>query len=126
MLDCLLPVSCLAIEEVVDLARQINSEVDSDDVQELLDSHYQELTMDKLIEMHEQDIEEFKLLDPIESEDRMKVGNWTEGTSLIEKRVIQILENINYEKRAYFFQQNKEQKPLPACYKEILGKKKNL
>ncbi|GFW73853.1 hypothetical protein TNCV_48421 [Trichonephila clavipes] len=30
------------IEEVVDLASQINSEVDSDDAQELLDSHYQE------------------------------------------------------------------------------------
>ncbi|GFT89682.1 hypothetical protein TNCV_3137691 [Trichonephila clavipes] len=42
------------IEEVVDLARQINSEVDSDDVQELLDSHYQELTIDELVEIHEQ------------------------------------------------------------------------
>ncbi|GFX03012.1 hypothetical protein TNCV_3261581 [Trichonephila clavipes] len=42
------------------LSRQINLEVDSDDVQELLDSHNQELTMDELIEMHEQeqDIEE--------------------------------------------------------------------
>ncbi|XP_023218164.1 uncharacterized protein LOC111620476 [Centruroides sculpturatus] len=39
------------IEEVVDLARQINLEVDSDDVQELLDSHNQELTIDELIEM---------------------------------------------------------------------------
>ncbi|GFU83485.1 hypothetical protein TNCV_2142431 [Trichonephila clavipes] len=41
------------IEEVVDLSRQINLEVDSDDVQELLNSHNQELTMDELIEMHE-------------------------------------------------------------------------
>ncbi|GFX44250.1 hypothetical protein TNCV_4376381 [Trichonephila clavipes] len=32
------------IEEVVDFARQINLEVDSDDVQELLDSHNQKLT----------------------------------------------------------------------------------
>ncbi|GFW13193.1 hypothetical protein TNCV_4120941 [Trichonephila clavipes] len=37
--------------------------VDSDDVQELLDSHSQELTMDELIEMHEQDIEELESLD---------------------------------------------------------------
>ncbi|GFU96017.1 metalloendopeptidase, partial [Trichonephila clavipes] len=36
------------------LARQINLEVDSDDVQELPDSHNQELTMDELIDIHEQ------------------------------------------------------------------------
>ncbi|GFW24435.1 hypothetical protein TNCV_606761 [Trichonephila clavipes] len=46
------------IEEIVDLARQINLEVDNEDIQELLDSHNQELTMNELIEMHEQDIEE--------------------------------------------------------------------
>ncbi|GFX21169.1 hypothetical protein TNCV_4367481 [Trichonephila clavipes] len=34
--------------------RQINLELDSDDVQELLDSHNQELTIDEVIEMHEQ------------------------------------------------------------------------
>ncbi|GFX93768.1 hypothetical protein TNCV_1589441 [Trichonephila clavipes] len=45
------------IEEVVDLARQINLEVDSDDVQELLDSHNQELPIEK---MHEQNIEELQ------------------------------------------------------------------
>ncbi|GFX78104.1 transposable element Tcb2 transposase [Trichonephila clavipes] len=33
---------------------QINLEVDNDDVQELLDSHNQELTVNELIEMHEQ------------------------------------------------------------------------
>ncbi|GFV65343.1 hypothetical protein TNCV_4573431 [Trichonephila clavipes] len=42
-------------EEVVDLARQINLEVDSDDIQELLDFHNHELINDELIEMHEQD-----------------------------------------------------------------------
>ncbi|GFY34597.1 hypothetical protein TNCV_1372881 [Trichonephila clavipes] len=41
------------IEEVVDLARQINLEVYSDVVQEQLDSHNQELTIDEFIEMHE-------------------------------------------------------------------------
>ncbi|GFW50604.1 hypothetical protein TNCV_2889061 [Trichonephila clavipes] len=40
------------IEEVVNLARQINLEVDSDDVQELLDSQHQELAIDELVEMH--------------------------------------------------------------------------
>ncbi|GFW23728.1 hypothetical protein TNCV_2032711 [Trichonephila clavipes] len=39
------------IEEVFGLAREINSEVDSDDVQELLDFHNQELTIE--IEMYE-------------------------------------------------------------------------
>ncbi|GFX10029.1 uncharacterized protein TNCV_4101681 [Trichonephila clavipes] len=55
------------IEEVVDLARQINLEVDSDGVQELLDFYNQELTMDELIEMHEQeqDIEKLESLDPV-------------------------------------------------------------
>ncbi|GFV29352.1 dachshund homolog 1 [Trichonephila clavipes] len=41
------------IEEVVNLARKINLEVDSDDVQELLGSNNQELTIDELIEMHD-------------------------------------------------------------------------
>ncbi|GFX50988.1 integrase catalytic domain-containing protein [Trichonephila clavipes] len=50
------------IEEVVDLPRQINLYVDSDDVQELLDSHNRELAIDELIEMYEQeqDIEQLK------------------------------------------------------------------
>ncbi|GFS65217.1 ATP-dependent DNA helicase [Trichonephila clavipes] len=54
-----LPASCLVnlvIEKAVDLTREINLEVDGDEVQELLDSHHQELTNDELIEMHEQDI----------------------------------------------------------------------
>ncbi|GFW60998.1 hypothetical protein TNCV_4872081 [Trichonephila clavipes] len=39
---------CSVVEEVVDLALELNT----DDVQELLDSRIQELTLDKLIEMH--------------------------------------------------------------------------
>ncbi|GFT18315.1 hypothetical protein TNCV_711151 [Trichonephila clavipes] len=56
-----------AIEKVVDLAIQINLEVDSDDVQELFNFHNQELTISELIEMHdqEQDIKELKSLDPV-------------------------------------------------------------
>ncbi|GFU76915.1 hypothetical protein TNCV_4520711 [Trichonephila clavipes] len=65
----------------------MNLEMDSDGVQELLDFHNQELTMDELIEMHEQkqDIEKFESLNPVQSEDRMTVGNLTEGLNLIEK-----------------------------------------
>ncbi|GFU77030.1 histone-lysine N-methyltransferase SETMAR [Trichonephila clavipes] len=54
-----------------DLARQINSEVDSDDVQELLDSHNPELAINDLIEMPELDIEEHESVDPIRSDNRM-------------------------------------------------------
>ncbi|GFW79348.1 uncharacterized protein TNCV_2477551 [Trichonephila clavipes] len=43
--------------------KQINLEVDSDDIQELPDSYNKELTMDELTEMHEQDIEELQSLD---------------------------------------------------------------
>ncbi|GFV81702.1 hypothetical protein TNCV_1703581 [Trichonephila clavipes] len=49
-----------------------NSEVekvDSADVQKLLDSHNQELTVDELIEMDEQGIEELEFVDPVQSED---------------------------------------------------------
>ncbi|GFU21923.1 hypothetical protein TNCV_3283931 [Trichonephila clavipes] len=79
------------MEEVLDLARQLHLEVDSVEVQELLDSHNHELTVDELIEMHEQeqDIEE---LDPVQSEDRMAVGNVTEGSVKLKKG-LQILEN---------------------------------
>ncbi|GFT22298.1 hypothetical protein TNCV_3272991 [Trichonephila clavipes] len=59
------------IEEIGNLAREINLKVDSDDIEELLDSHIQELTMDELIEMQERDIEDLKSIDPVQSEDRM-------------------------------------------------------
>ncbi|GFV45447.1 hypothetical protein TNCV_299471 [Trichonephila clavipes] len=49
-------------------------EVYSDDVQELLDSHNQEMA-----------IEEHEALDPVQSEDQMTVENLTEGFSLIEQ-----------------------------------------
>ncbi|GFU29290.1 tigger transposable element-derived protein 1 [Trichonephila clavipes] len=80
------------IEKVVDFSRKIISEVDSNDVQELLDFHNQELTVNELIEMHEQDTnEDLKSEDPVQSENRMTVGNLT-GLSFIEKG-FPILEN---------------------------------
>ncbi|GFX56654.1 hypothetical protein TNCV_494021 [Trichonephila clavipes] len=62
----------LVIEEIFDLSRQINLEVDSSDILELLDSHKQELTINELIEMHEHDIKKLGFFDPIHLEDRMK------------------------------------------------------
>ncbi|GFU19325.1 uncharacterized protein TNCV_3032471 [Trichonephila clavipes] len=67
------------VEKVVDLIRHINLEVDSDEIKELLVSHNSELIVDELIEMHEQDIEKFESLDPVQSEDRIRVGNLTEN-----------------------------------------------
>ncbi|PRD35406.1 UNVERIFIED_CONTAM: Lachesin [Trichonephila clavipes] len=59
------------IEEVVDLTRQINLEVNRDNAKKLLDYHNQELTIDELIEMHEQDQGiELESLDPAQSKDR--------------------------------------------------------
>ncbi|GFT33779.1 hypothetical protein TNCV_4382921 [Trichonephila clavipes] len=53
------------IEEVVDLARQINLEMNSDNIQELLDSRNHRLTIDELIEMHEQEYDiENEFLNP--------------------------------------------------------------
>ncbi|GFW58837.1 hypothetical protein TNCV_4046761 [Trichonephila clavipes] len=57
------------IEEVVDLARQMNLEVDCDDIKKLLRSHNWELTMDELKKC--MNIEEFESLDPLQSEDGM-------------------------------------------------------
>ncbi|GFX19268.1 hypothetical protein TNCV_3014121 [Trichonephila clavipes] len=62
-----------AIEEVVDLTRQINLEMDSDDIQELLNSHNPDLVIDEFIKMPEleQGIEEMEYLDLIQLEDRI-------------------------------------------------------
>ncbi|GFV25805.1 hypothetical protein TNCV_3867751 [Trichonephila clavipes] len=70
----------IGIEKVVDLARQINLEVDSVDVQKLLHSYNEKLTIDELIEMREQKqgIEELEFLDPVQSEDRMAIRNSAE------------------------------------------------
>ncbi|GFV77556.1 hypothetical protein TNCV_1070851 [Trichonephila clavipes] len=86
--------------------------VDSDDVQELLDSLNQELRIDEFLEMHEKEqetIEKLESLDPFQSEKRRAFGNLTEGLSLIEKG-LQISENIDSDAKSVFLQQNKEEK----------------
>ncbi|GFX59768.1 hypothetical protein TNCV_1778071 [Trichonephila clavipes] len=59
------------------LHRQINLEVDSVFVQELLDSYNRELAIDEFTEMHEQEqnIQKLESLYPVHSETRMMVGN---------------------------------------------------
>ncbi|GFT96007.1 hypothetical protein TNCV_313021 [Trichonephila clavipes] len=65
----------------------------------LLDSLNQELTIDALMEIHEQeqDIKELESLQPVQSEDPMTVGNLTEGLRFTEKG-LQILENTDSSK----------------------------
>ncbi|CAH2016354.1 unnamed protein product [Acanthoscelides obtectus] len=115
------------IEEVVDIAKQLNLEVDNDDVQELLDSHNQELTIDEVIEMrkYEQDIEQTDSLDPVESVNQMTIANLTEGLNSIEKG-LQILEKIDSNEERVSTTKRGIKKLL-VCYEEILReKKKNL
>ncbi|GFV55413.1 putative DD41D transposase [Trichonephila clavipes] len=73
----------------------INLDFGSDDIQELLDSQNKELTIDELIEILEQEqhIEEREPLDHVQAEDRMTVGNLTEGLSLIEKGFVEWAQN---------------------------------
>ncbi|GFT93623.1 hypothetical protein TNCV_677541 [Trichonephila clavipes] len=63
------------IEEVVDLVMEMEPKEDSGEVQELLDSHNQALTVDKLIEMYEKEQNiELESVDSVQSENRMTVG----------------------------------------------------
>ncbi|GFW36573.1 hypothetical protein TNCV_1955731 [Trichonephila clavipes] len=61
------------MEEIADLARKINLEVYSNDFQELLDFHNQDLRMDELTERHMIKSKTLKneSLDPVQPEDRM-------------------------------------------------------
>ncbi|GFX37771.1 tigger transposable element-derived protein 1 [Trichonephila clavipes] len=74
--------------------------------------------------MHEkeQNIEELKSLDPVQPENRMTVGNLTEGLNLIENRV-KVLENIDSNEER-IFSTKQGIKKLLACYKKILQAKK--
>ncbi|GFT95846.1 uncharacterized protein TNCV_311981 [Trichonephila clavipes] len=72
------------IEEVVDLARQINSEVDSDYVQELLDSYKQGLIIVELKEVNENSLENVD--SPLNQvEKRTKLASLSEVKAKIDK-----------------------------------------
>ncbi|GFV32521.1 hypothetical protein TNCV_1055021 [Trichonephila clavipes] len=62
-------------------AKKFRSEYD--DVQELSDFYNQELTIDELIEMQEQDIKELESFNPVQSEDKMTVGNSTKNLGCV-------------------------------------------
>lgn len=74
------------LKDVVELGIQRNLKVDSDDVQELLNSHNEELTIDEFIKMREQgrDINNLDSLDLVQLEDQITVVNLTEVFSSIE------------------------------------------
>ncbi|GFU61252.1 tigger transposable element-derived protein 1 [Trichonephila clavipes] len=104
--------------------RKINVEVDSDDVQELMDSHNQEQTIDKLIEIHEHDqaIEELECFDTDQSDDRITVGNLTEASVKLKKG-LQILVDIDSNEQRVFSTKHGI-KELLAYYEKILPEKK--
>ncbi|CAH4013772.1 unnamed protein product [Pieris brassicae] len=106
---------CNVIKDVVELGRQINLEVDSDDVQELLDSHNEELIIDELITMREE-IDNHDYLDPIQLEDQMTVGNLIEALSSIVKRIT-ILKSIDSNKERIFVTKHGI-KIILGCYEE--------
>ncbi|GFW40031.1 hypothetical protein TNCV_5117141 [Trichonephila clavipes] len=82
------------IEEVIDCGMEINLEMDTDDVRELLVFYNQTLTTDELIEMHEKGrgIEELESLDPVQSE----------GLRLVEE-VLQIFGNVGSNEEPFPF-----------------------
>ncbi|GFU57865.1 tigger transposable element-derived protein 1 [Trichonephila clavipes] len=106
------------IGKVIHLARQINLEVDSD-VQELLGSHNQELTIND----QEQDIAELEFSYQVQSEDRMMTGNLTEILSSI-KRDYKILKNTDSNEERIF--STKQRKKLLACSEQILQEEEKI
>ncbi|GFU99911.1 integrase catalytic domain-containing protein [Trichonephila clavipes] len=73
--------------------------MNSDEVQELLYSHNQELAMDELIEMHEQelDIEELESLDSVQSGDRMTINLDKIAEDYCEIEIFESLEIIQLD-----------------------------
>ncbi|CAH4032450.1 unnamed protein product [Pieris brassicae] len=111
---------CNVIKDVIELGRQINLEVDSVDVQELLDSHNEEFTIDELITMREQEeeMDNHDSLDPVQLEDQMTVGNFTEALSSIVIGLT-ILKSIDSNEERIFVTKHGIKKLL-GCYEEIL------
>ncbi|GFV52795.1 cGMP-dependent 3',5'-cyclic phosphodiesterase [Trichonephila clavipes] len=68
---------------LVNKKKQINLEVARDDIQELLDSYIQEMTVDELTEMNEQEQGIEELFRPSSIRWIGNVGNLIEGLSLI-------------------------------------------
>lgn len=98
------------------IARQIHLEVDDDDVQELLDSPNQELTIDERICVSTLILSD-SLDNWVQLENQITVTNLTEGLSLVAKGS-QILENI------VFNEQRISATKLLGCYEGILREEK--
>lgn len=70
----------------------------------------------------EQDIDELEALDPLQSEDRITVGNLTESLSLTKKG-LQILENIRLQRRVHFFNKTRFKKNINMLRGNFAGEK---
>ncbi|GFW23103.1 hypothetical protein TNCV_3802041 [Trichonephila clavipes] len=88
------------LEENCRSCRENKYKEDGDDVQELQKLfHNQEIAIDELTEMHEQE----QGIEELES----SIRKW-ELDRRSQFKELQSLENIDSQRRAYFFQQNKE------------------
>ncbi|KAJ8942380.1 hypothetical protein NQ318_011727 [Aromia moschata] len=110
------------INDVVTLARRLNLEVDSEDVDELLKSHDEELTLDDLIDMRQQNAMEDEDSEPVAQEKQMPIAKLTESLDFIESG-IQILEEIDSNEEHVMTARQNIQRSI-ACYAEILREKK--
>ncbi|GFV30387.1 hypothetical protein TNCV_98621 [Trichonephila clavipes] len=90
--------------------------MDSEDVQEMLDSYNYKLTMDQLIEMDEKERTiHYRTCVFRPSSIRKSNDGWElEGLNLIEKG-LQILENIDSNEECIFILSAKQGKKLLAC-----------
>ncbi|GFV32021.1 hypothetical protein TNCV_1195531 [Trichonephila clavipes] len=109
---------------LADPAWEINLEVDSDDVQQMLDSHNHKLTIGELIQMHEQDHDIVKLVfrPKIRLEDRMTFGNFTKTLSLDEKRVTNSMK-YRLQRSVYFFSKTSSEKLFSMLRGNFTGEK---
>ncbi|GFT12763.1 hypothetical protein TNCV_5095101 [Trichonephila clavipes] len=73
----------------------------------------------------EQDNEQLESLDPLQSEDRLTVGNLTEGLSSIEKG-LQILENVGSNEEHIFSTKRGIQKILSILRRNFAGGEKKM
>ncbi|GFT85723.1 putative DD41D transposase [Trichonephila clavipes] len=112
-----------SIEEIVDLARQINLEVNSVGIQEPLDCHNQEMRINEIIEMYEQeqDIEELESLDPVQF-NRMTVdGDRFNSCQVIYSQFgLAIHQNDHQARRRFVEWAQNEITFVPDFHKQIL------
>ncbi|KAI4484098.1 hypothetical protein M0804_007554 [Polistes exclamans] len=95
------------IKEVVHFIRELDLEVNSDDVNKLLNSHSIKLTIDELIEMREQNVTDASdTSDPVPSDKHMTIAILTESLRSVKKS-LQIFKNVDSNKECITIEKQK-------------------